>query len=160
MEQVAKVYGKFALEAVTAALLFVFLFAGITDTEGNHGVLRIIGAGLPVSDVDYGAYTDYGVWITEANREKPSIHVQWEGWIMRGNRRLSDYIWAEDDGGNRIPFRVTGIWNPSGQDVTADFDRETGIMDLKDAGIYTVKVSAMDEGNRKTVKRILLPVNR
>jgi hypothetical protein len=67
---------------------------------------------------------------------------------------------AEDYSKTRIPVRIRSIISPAGDNVTDDFNRENMIMNFKEAGIYTVRASAVDDGRRRTEKQIFVPVNR
>ena len=59
MKQLFDIYGKFLLEAAIVVTLILLLFAGISDEKGNRGMLKMIGAKIPVNSVDYSSYTDY-----------------------------------------------------------------------------------------------------
>jgi hypothetical protein len=160
MEQVFAVYGKFMIEAAAVCLLIVLLFTGVKDEEGNQGVLKIAGSLLPVLQIDYETYADYTVLIAEAKKEAPTISFQSEESILPGKRKISDYIIAQDYSKNRILVQIRSIENPQGEDVSADFDSKKMIMNFKEAGIYTFRVFAEDDGGRRTEKQILIPVNR
>lgn len=159
MKQIFDVYGRFLLEAAVVVTLIVLLFAGISDENGNRGVLRMIGAKLPVNSVDYNGYADYNVYEAESTKDAPVIRLQLGTMIKKGNCKLSDCIVAEDYAANTLPITIISVKAPDDTDVTGDCNLDTTDIVFHNAGVYTVTVSAKDDVNHKRVKVIKIPVN-
>ena len=159
MKQLFDIYGKFLLEAAIVVTLILLLFAGISDENGNRGMLKMIGAKIPVNSVDYSSYTDYDSYQTESTKEAPVIHLQLQTMIKKGSCKLSDCILAEDYAANPLSIKVISVKAPDDMDITGNCNLETTEIVFEQPGVYTVTVSAKDDANRKRVKVIKIPVN-
>lgn len=160
MKQVIEAYGKALLEAAAVVLLMILLFAGIEDGQGNRGMLKMIGAKLSLEDNNYQNYKDFNRYKMEGMKPAPVITYNAEDLLHTGNIVLSSCISAADYNGIGIPFRVIQIQNPAGEDVLGRYNADSTEVDLPDAGIYVVEVSAMDDNRKETVCKIRLPVNQ
>ena len=154
MKQVIEVYGKFLLEAVGVAALALLLLVGIRDTEGNRGIFQMVGAKLPVE-----SYFDAEIYKSESEKQPPTIRLQLETMIKTGTQKISDYLIAEDYDANLLPIKILCVINPEGTDITGDCNSDTTEILFPEPGIYTVTLAAKDDGNRKTIKVVKIPVN-
>ncbi len=159
MKQVIEVYGKFLLEAVGVAALALLLLVGIRDTEGNRGIFQMVGAKLPVESIVVEDYFDAEIYKSESEKQPPTIHLQLETMIKTGTQKISDYLIAEDYDANLLPIKILSVINPEGTDITGDCNPDTTEILFAKPGIYTVTVAAKDDGNRKTIKVVKIPVN-
>ncbi len=159
MKQVIEVYGKFLLEAAGVAALALLLLVGIRDTEGNRGIFRMVGAKLPVESTVVEDYLDAEIYKSESAKQPPAIRLQLEAMIETGTQKISDYLIAEDYDANLLPIKILSVINPEGTDITGDCNPDTTEILFAKPGIYTVTVEAKDDGNRKTIKVVKIPVN-
>lgn len=159
MKQVIEVYGKFLLEAVGVAALALLLLVGIRDTEGNRGIFQMVGAKLPVESIVVEDYFDAEIYKSESEKQPPTIRLQLETMIKTGTQKISDYLIAEDYDANLLPIKILSVINPEGTDITGDCNPDTAEILFAKPGIYTVTVAAKDDGNRKTIKVVKIPVN-
>lgn len=157
MEQIIKNYGRFVLDAVVVALLMVLLFSQITDAEGNRGILNMIGAGIDTGSINYADYTDFNTYVAESSKPAPVITYNGSNSIHAGVARLSDYIKAADRTGAEIAVRVVTLTDQAGTELPCDADTEAN---FPEAGIYTVRVTAVDDINKRTTSDIRIPVNK
>lgn len=160
MEQVLKTYGKFLLEGLAVVLLAALVFTGITDGDGNRGAFQIIGARIDTDSMDYNAYQDFDRYSAEGRKAAPeiteSIFVLPEVGDMIC---LNDYISAVDHAGNGLAIRVKSITGPDGSDLTGSLDRNSLLIQINQPGTYTVQVTAVDDGARRSTRMIKIPVN-
>lgn len=151
MRQVLKWYGLFLLEA--AALL------GIIQLCIQQKYFEKIGDFMPLASSVYETYDDFrGVYYEESKKKVPKI-IYMKGNICTGKYRLSDLIEAYDYANRNLEIRVHSILSPEKEEKIADYNKETNEMLFNTAGIYTIMVSAVDDGNRKSVCTIRIPVN-
>lgn len=156
MEQVIRIYGKFLLEAAVVAALILLLFAGITDGQGNRGILHMAGAVLKEEEslserIDMACYRD------ECVRSAPVITYTVEGMLCIGEYPIDGLFAARDDRGTVLSLRVRSICSPHGgkQEYTSELEQ----IRFDERGIYTVCVSATDAWNRTCVCEFRIPVN-
>lgn len=161
MKQVMDSFGKFILEAIVLIIFIALLFTSVTDDSGNKGILNIIGAQLQTGGTDYYSYADFNVYETESKKEAPVISYNGAGTTLyTGSIILSDYIKAVDQTGNEIPVKVLSIRNQDDIELIDTYNPDTTEIILSQPGIYTIKLSAVDAINKKTVGRFHLPVNQ
>ena len=159
MEQIGSLYGKFILEGIVVVCLAGFLFWNISDTDGNAGILEIIGSNLPKIDEKYDSYTDFKeVYKEESNKDAPKIFLI-AGAVDIGKIKLSQIIKAVDYSGREIKLAVMSIKNMQNEELIENYNLETMEIDLTNAGVYSVLVKATDDGNRTTECQIKIPVN-
>lgn len=159
MEQIGSVYGKFILEGIAVICLIVFLFWGISDSDGNVGILEMIGGNLPEINEEYDSYTDFKEgYAEESNKDAPKITFA-AGAVDTGKIKLSQIIKAVDYSGNEIKLVIMSIKNMENVELIENCNLETTEIDLTNAGVYSVLVKATDDGNRTTECRIKIPVN-
>lgn len=159
MEQIGSLYGKFILEGIVVVCLAGFLFWNISDTDGNAGMLEIIGSNLPKIDEKYDSYTDFKeVYKEESNKDAPKIFLI-AGAVDIGKIKLSQIIKAVDYSGREIKLVVMSIKNMQNEELIENYNLETMEIDLTNAGVYSVLVKATDDGNRTTECQIKIPVN-
>lgn len=155
MEQVIKNYGGFLLDALVLVVLMALLLTQVTDAEGNKGVFCIIGAGMETDEIDYAAYTDIDTYVTESSRQAPVISFDGNSVIHVGNTCLTDHIKAADHTGTELQIKVLAVMDYTGAELVCN----NAVADFPRAGIYTVKVTAVDAWNRRTTSEIRLAVN-
>ncbi len=160
MEQIIKAYGKFLLDGVVVVMLFTMLFGSLEDEVGNRGILHIIGAHLETGNTEGGESADLKAYQSESLRMAPVITYEASELVYTGQYEVSEYIRAVNDAGEELGVRLLSVLYPYGEEQLADDESDRTSMDLESPGIYTVKVSAVDAQNRKTVCRIQIPVNR
>ncbi|MBR5566165.1 MAG: hypothetical protein IKW08_08400 [Roseburia sp.] len=159
MEQIGSLYGKFILEGIVVVCLAGFLFCNISDTDGNAGMLEMIGSNLPKIDEKYDSYTDFKeVYKEESNKDAPKIFLI-AGAVDIGKIKLSQIIKAVDYSGSEIKLEVMSIKNMQNEELIENYNLETMEIDLTNAGVYSVLVKATDDGNRTTECQIKIPVN-
>ncbi|MBD5556844.1 MAG: hypothetical protein HDQ95_16265 [Roseburia sp.] len=158
MKQIIGQYGKFLLEGMILVILLMLLFVGIRDDAGNQGVPHIVGARLPTGGINYEGYSDFEAYHAESGKTAPKIEFSGGG-FETGTVRLSDYIHAVDHAGHDLQIKVVEIIHPDGSDITGTLQPDTEIS-LDNPGIYSVKVCALDDGGRKTVCTLDIPVNK
>lgn len=156
MEQIIRNYGKVLLEGVVAALLLLLILSQIRDGDGNRGIFQIVGAQIGSESTDYRAYTDFDVYETDASKAPPVIRYLGENQIQVGECCLSDYIEAESCSGTKLPIKIVEVFDQSGAEVACEEEMKVV---FAEAGIYTIKVQAIDERNKRTVRLIRIPVN-
>lgn len=156
MEQIIRQYGKFLLEAAVVTVLMWLLFAGLSDTQGNRGILAIAGTGLAAEET-ISQRVDVACYGRESEGSAPAISYVVEGILYTGEYPVEEILSAVDGAGNPIPVRIESVGHPSGnvQTYTAD----TGSIAFDERGIYTLCASATDASNRKSVYRFTIPVN-
>lgn len=159
MKLVIEHYGKFMLEAIVVIAVTGIIFLGLTDANGNMGIFAVTGAHLEVEAENYLNYTDFkNVYKTESEKSAP--HITWYGGrIVAGTHALSDYIKATDYAGNNLGFLVQSITAPDGSDCLSSYNQDTTEISLLQMGVYTVTVSAEDDGKRTTKATVQIPVN-
>ncbi len=158
MKQIAEIYGKFLLDAVLAVSLLLFVFCGMTDTEGNKGIFAIIGAHLDVTGTEDTVSNEFAVFQEEAKRKPPVILYVDSGMIYTGRHIFSDFIRAEDNEGRELSVRLLGVWKP--QEEFEAVLPAVGEVEFSSPGIYRLKVTAKDDRNRRTISVIQIPVNQ
>lgn len=158
MEQMLHTYGKTLLAILMTGILLAWIFWGIEDDKGNQGILRIAGANVRRVEAHPEEYREFDGYLSEGVCEKPVITYCLSGSLRTGAIDLCDCIRAVDYVGNELPITVTNCTNPAAMPLTP-YDGQTGYI-FEEPGIYTVEVSAIDEGRRKTACRIQIPVQR
>ena len=156
MEEIIKIYGKFLLEAAVVVLLVVFLFANVTDGEGNTGVFQIIGAGMDTATPDYPSYGDYPAYEEEGRLPAPVITYHGGNSIRVGSVRLSDHITASDHAGRALEIRVLSVTDKEGKTLPVAGNTTVNFIN---AGICGVRVRAVDDAGRCTECLVQVPVS-
>lgn len=164
MKQILEAYGEFLLDGVTVTLLFLLVFLKMTDTNGNQGILKMVGATLQTESEKEESlgqrYSDFRVYQTEGKKAKPVITFKGEGALTAGSHDVSDFIKAVDDAGHELPVKIIEIIGPAGTDLDKEELLEQKKIRFPGPGTYTMRVTAVDAANRKTISEIRLPVNR
>lgn len=173
MKELMKQYGGIVLAGVVLIVMFVLLFSGITDAQGNRGIIKIVAARLDTEGTDYAAYTDYDTYETESTKTAPEITYQDAGYLPVGTvnflsnvtatdyagRTLSNAGSAVDDGERNTGYlKITRVEDISGNDLSANINADTGEITFPAAGIYEVTIRAQDDGYRKRTYTIRVPV--
>lgn len=156
MKQIIDIYGRFLLDVAIVVLLVVLLFSQVQDENGNQGVIQIIGARIDTTDIDYAGYTDFDTYVLDSVKEAPVITYTGSNAIRVGTRRLSDYIKAADYAGSELLIHIISVTSSAGVELACSVDTD---VEFAQAGIYTVRVKAVDGINKKTVSEIQIPVN-
>lgn len=160
MKQIAEIYGKALLEAVIVGLLVILLLLEVDDGHGNRGIFQIIGSQIRTEHTDYRDYTDFDVYRESCSKTSPVIQCKDIGLLKAGIVELTACIVAVDYRGRELPLEVRQVQAPDGTDITDAYDPDTGMIDFSDAGIYVVRVVALDDNCKNTVCSVRLPVNQ
>lgn len=160
MKQVLESYGKFLLEAVILVLLLVLLMCNVTDGMGNYGIFQIIGSYFYSEDTGWNDYGEFDSYESECSRAAPVIAYNNEGILYTGRHMLRNYIRATDSYGNPIPVKILSVMNPGGEISENPMGAGDTEINFPVAGIYSIKISATDRSNKKTVSIIKIPVNK
>lgn len=156
MEQIIRQYGRFLLEAAVFAVLMWLLFAGITDEEGNRGILRILGAEVEIEE-EIPERVDVSCYEQECEVSAPVISYTAEGILYTGEYQVAEILSAVDSTGNPLTVRVKSVSHPRGGVQTYTADVESIV--FQERGIYTLCAMAVDASNRKAVCEFTIPVN-
>lgn len=149
MKGVVKTYGSFLLEAM--------VFAGILYLCLQQGYLDWIGLRMPMEEKNYHMYTDFRErYYEETQKEVPSIGYI-AGSLNTGVYQLSELIEAYDYAGEKLSLNVHSILNPKKEEIF--WSGESEQLEFGMPGVYIVKVSAADDGNRRSFCTIKIPVN-
>jgi len=149
MKVVIKVYGKFMLETVTMIAITLLCL--------QQGNLKWMGNRMPTEEKFYHNYSDFqNVYREESQKKEPEI-VYINGSIATGEYLVSELVEAYDYDNRSLNVTVHGILNPQNQEEVC-YDEKNRIM-FATPGIYTIKVSAVDDGNRRSTCKIRIPVN-
>lgn len=172
MKELMKQYGGFVLAGVVLLVLLILLFSGVTDEQGNRGIIKIVAAKLDTEGTDYAAYTDYDTYKTESTKTAPEITYQDIGYFPVGTVNFLQHVTATDYAGRRLSnagsvvddaekgsgyLKITNLEDASGNDLSANINAETGEITLPEAGIYEVTIRAQDDGYRKSKSVIRVP---
>lgn len=160
MEKIINEYGKFLLDALVVGLLIAFLFANVTDAEGNKGIIQIVGAHLTTWDTDYETYTDYGTYAVESDCLPPVISYTGVGTMQTGTNKLTDYINAKAWDGTELALDVLSVKRRSGVELAGCYNADAAEISFDRPGIYEIRVAATDAWNRKVVCDVQIPVSR
>ena len=151
LRQVLKMYGVFILE--TAALLWIIQLCI------QQSYLKEIGDFMPLDSYMYEAYDDFREVYQEESKKKPPEIIYKKGSLYEGKHKLSDIVEAYDYANRNLEIRVHSILTPEMEEKIDDYKQETEEILLDMTGIYMLTVSAVDDGNRKSVCIIRIPVN-
>lgn len=159
MEQIIQTYGKVFLSAVSVTLLAVLLLTTISDEAGNRGIFRILGGYLEAEMKVSAKPEEFQTMETENQKSAPEISMVQSGMFSVGTIKCTEFLKAVDYQGKELPVKLLKLENPAGEEMEEQSQWENGRMEIKEPGIYTLTVQAMDEDNRKTVSVIRIPVN-
>ena len=160
MQEIIRVYGKFLISAIVVVLLMAILFGTITDENGNRGILKIVGAHLDTGMQEKWNYKEFETLQIENLKPAPEFSFDGSNGFTTGSILLLNYLTAVDCEGNSLPVKIIEVRNPCGEDITGNYQLDSGKLFFPVEGIYTIKASAMDACNRKTVVDIKIPVNK
>lgn len=160
MKEIIKQYGGFILEAIVFALLCFFLFTNITDNNGNKGVFAIIGSNIPTVNVDYDTYSDFTSFKIEAEKTSPEIEYKRTDQMYTVSNLLADYIKVTTYSGNPAHIKVLSLNDENGNDCTSAYNETDGTITFSNPGIYTIRLKATDDINKKKIVDIKIPVER
>ena len=159
MKQIITEYGYFLLDGIALVLLVFLLFHGMAANNGSN-LFSVIGPNLKIETVNYNTYTDFKrTYLLESEKKPPFIFYQ-GGNLTIGDICLTNYIKATDHAGHTLPVKILSILNMHGTELIGSFRQDSSEITLSQPGIYTIAVSAVDDGNRLTKCTIKIPVNR
>lgn len=159
MEQIIQTYGKVFLSAVSVTLLAVLLLTTISDEAGNRGIFRILGGYLESEMKVSEKPEEFQTMEIENQKSAPEISIIQSGTFSVGTIKCTEFLKAADYQGKELPVKLLKLENPAGEEMEGQSQWENGRMEVREPGIYTLTVQAMDEDNRKTVSVIRIPVN-
>ena len=132
----------------------------IQDNEGNIGIFRIVGSQLETVDINYNEYTDFrNVYQIESNKNEPIIKYT-GGHLKTGIIKLGDHIEATDYVNQNLKVKIIEIIGPDGENLLEQYNESSTELEMSYSGIYTIKVNALDDGNRLSQCVIKIPVIR
>lgn len=91
--------------------------------------------------------------------EGPVFHSEITQSLETGTYRLTDCISATDYNGNPLPVELTGMWYMDGEELTDCYDPVTKEISFERSGIYTLKLSAVDDMDQTGMCSVKVPVN-
>lgn len=161
MKHIIEAYGRFLLSGAAFLLVFLLVFVNIRDGEGNRGVLKIIGAGLPAAGMDYAGYADYSSYLTEGTKGMPSIAYEYAGKIYAGeDMQAADFIKGRDALGHALELRILKVSDPLGNDITSCYEKSTGKICFPSGGVCLVQAAVRDTAGKKYTCSVAVPVNQ
>lgn len=160
MREIIKQYGGFLLEAIVLVLLCSFLFINMKDNNGNKGVFAILGANITTVNVDYGSYSDFASFKNEAAKTEPDIKYKRTDQMYTISNLLSDYVEITTYSGNTAHLKVISLNDESGNDCLGAYNETDGTITFSNPGIYTIRLRATDEINKRKTVDIKIPVER
>lgn len=147
MKVIIKIYGQFIVEAVTLLAIILLCL--------QQGYLKWMGNRIPTEEKYYHNYFDFQkVYYEECQKDGPEIVYINES-VGIGTYMVDELMEAHDYVGRSLEVRVHTIINPQNQVEVC----EAGSLVFSGPGIYTIKVSAVDDGNRRSICTIRIPVN-
>ena len=159
MKQVITNFGYFLLEGTALLLLMLLLFHQMTETGSDESIFSAVGSHLQIEHINYSQYKDFKeTFVLESEKTQPAVFYQ-GGHLTTGTACLTDVIHARDYAGNALPIQISSIKNMHGIELIESFSPDTANITLSESGIYTISVSAIDDGNRLTTCTITVPVN-
>ena len=160
MKEIIRQYGGFFVEAIVLVSLCFFLFINITDNNGNKGVFAIIGSNIPTVNVDYGTYSDFASFKSEAAKTAPDIEYKRTDQMYTISNLLSDYIGTTTYSGNAAHIKVLSLNDENGNDCLEAYNETDGTITFSNPGIYVIRIKATDDINKKSIVDIEIPVER
>lgn len=158
MDAIVKMYGNFILEGIAVICLALFLF-GDSEKFEQGGVLDILGNRLVIEEKKYDSYTDFGeIYKQESCKSAPKIEYV-SGAQVTGIVNMAQVVRAIDYDGNEIKIVVLSIKSMDGEELIESYNSDTSEIILERAGVYTIELKAIDDGNRTTKCVIRMPVN-
>lgn len=158
MEKIIKTYGQFILNVIIMLILLTYLFLNITDSEGNRGIMNVLGAHMQTRSIDYASYNDFDTYKTEAVKPAPEINYITSNQMHVGLNSISSYFSTVSPTGIRS-FKVIDISDSFGNSVLAGYDATNQTISFPSAGIYTIRMQAVDEINKKKIVDVRVPVS-
>lgn len=161
MEHIMEQYGRAILTGIIVVILLTVLFFTVKESEGNEGVLNIIGSHVRTEGTDYASYRDFDNMKEEGQKSKPVIESVFTApAVVNREYDLSELIKASDYNGADLPLIVDKITARDGTETGYSFDAGTGKITFQEKGSYECTVKAIDDGKRSTVATIEIPVNK
>lgn len=157
MEQVLQCYGKGIAAGIVLITVMVLLFAGIRDEQGNRGIINIVKTWIPEEEtITENAAID--AFAEAGEVAYPTIRYAYNGMLHRGAYLPGDLFSAVDGMGEERSVLWCEMTDPHGNSCTIESQQGDVVFDVE--GIYTVRVCATDEANRRSVCEFQIPVNR
>lgn len=157
MEQVIRTYGKFVLEAVVFALLLWLLLAGMVDEQGNQGIFHMLGAHVGEEIMIFRE--DVERYQQEGEQSAPIIARAHSQILQPGIYDVDAIVYATNSQGERISVTLESIRDPYGTVQMGGNLSEVTQISFIEPGIYVLRVSAKDKGNRVSTCEFRVPVN-
>ena len=157
MEQVLQCYGKGIAAGIVLIAVMVLLFAGIRDEQGNRGLINIVKTWIPEEEtITENAAID--AFAEAGEVAYPTIRYAYNGMLHRGAYLPGDLFSAVDGMGEERSVLWCEMTDPHGNSCTIESQQGEVVFDVE--GIYTVRVCATDEANRRSVCEFQIPVRR
>jgi len=150
MKLVVRAYGRFLLESIVVLSMVMLLI--------QQGYLQFVGQHIQTVTEDYSEYTDFREhYYWECQKDAPKI-LYVKGSIETGSYSLSELVEAYDYEGKRLEVGIERILTSQMEEQIPEYGEET-YLNFEKAGIYSIEVSAEDDGNRCSRRTIKIPVN-
>ena len=150
-------YGKGIAAGIVLITVMVLLFAGIRDEQGNRGIINIVKTWIPEEEtITENAAID--AFAEAGEVAYPTIRYAYNGMLHRGAYLPGDLFSAVDGMGEERSVLWCEMTDPHGNSCTIESQQGDVVFDVE--GIYTVRVCATDEANRRSVCEFQIPVNR
>lgn len=159
MKIITEQYGKMLLDLLVVASLMLLLFSQVTDDKGNRGIFQIMGAQLP-AETEQDFSHEFDVYAKESQKPAPVIAASYGGTLVVGEYPLEELVSAVDWEGTALEVQLMSVSFAAGSGEAVEHECNTKSMLFEEAGIYTLRVMAVDAGMRRTVSLIRVPVNR
>lgn len=161
MKYIIETYGKALLEGTIITLVLVLVLFNIKDNEGNKGILKIIGAQLPVEENNYEIYGDFDSYASEGAKMPPNISFDYSEMLYaEEDISIQTFIKTSDYAGGQPELRVYKIMDSFGNDITFCYNSNTGNIYFPQKGIYELELAVKDSASKKYTCTILVPVNK
>ena len=114
MHEVIKVYGKTILQAVILVGVMWLVFRGVTDENGNKGIVEIVSGHM---DRQTENPADFETFYEESQKAPPHFETAITGYLKIGTYQMTDIIKAgvyevsvmTEDHDNRVRYAVVNI---------------------------------------------------
>lgn len=173
MKELMKQYGRFIFAGSALMVIFLLVFSGVRDSEGNQGILAIFAAHMNTEGIEYGNYNDYDTYHTEGMKAAPEITYQDIGHLPVGTVSFLDQVTVADHAGRALGyagstvddterslgyFKIVKFQDAAGNDLSSNINVDTGEINFPEPGVYEVTLRAQDDGCRNSIVAIRVAV--
>lgn len=156
MKQIFEQYGSAVIATLLALTIYtVLLQENLVQGKGFPQLLgEVLRYSVEVEHVQSDAFAQY------MQAGVPQISKREDVWIRCRERvRLDTLFEAKSSQGERIPIYLQHAWTVSGEEVDLDVSEDGTSICVKEAGVYWVKLYAVDDNKKETSVITKLLVN-